>query len=178
MKHWAWILMMLLVVLGGCSRGNLLESDADGDYMQRTSTASFSRIDPQGDQQASYHGLAPSIMKADVEGLWSNSPGPETKLAMPGLGYLASPKDVTMEGFRVTPGPDGGAATITIEKLTANISTPLEQYQASLATAMATLGPMDQAAREAQVAEWEAAGTFAPGILETIRFIVAAIAGP
>ena len=182
--NWIWVIVVLaFVTLGGCANThNVLDIAADDDFYQRTSPNSVSKMDAEGNQIASFNGLAPMQLKQDAEGNWITNPGPASVISIPvpggGVGYIFSPKDVIIKGFRYTPIPAAGESAFSVDEVSTNISTPLAQHVAAIQIASATLEGMTKAEAEAMVRKWEEAGKMAPSVVEVVKLIMAAMFPP
>ena len=169
--------------LTGCANThNVLDIDKEDALYQRTSTASVGKIDMEGNQIAVYNGLSPMNIKQDADGNWVNIPGPASMISVPMPGdkvaYILSPKDVFIKGFKYTPVPADGQPAFSIEEVSTNISTPLAQHTAALASALEQLKGMTQVEAEAMVKKWEEAGKMAPSVVEIIKLAMAALFPP
>ena len=114
------VAVLLATAPPGCTH-NLLTLDKDGDLMQRTSAASVSKLDTEGNQQAAYHGLAHTLSKQDAEGIWVNTPGPVGLASLPmptgGIFQLVSPKDLILKGIKWTPEPKAGESAFQADEV-------------------------------------------------------------
>jgi hypothetical protein len=154
------VLLAVMLMATGCTH-NQLDVAPDGRISQATSTANVSRLNGEGEQQAAYHGLAPTLLKQDIEGNWVNMPGPVGILSyVPSTGqvYVISPKDAVMTGVKFTPQPAPGQPAFEAATISMNLSEPLKQHVAAYVTAMQSLVGMTQVEATARIEQMKAAG--------------------
>ncbi len=177
---WSLLIAIMVTMVGGCGTHNQLVLEPDGRVDQTTSPANVSRMDAEGGQVATNHGVGPSLVKQDAEGTWANMPGPLGVVSyIPATGqfYVVSPNDATFEGVEFTPAPVDGQPALKIAKMSVNLSTPLAQHAAAFATAAVTLQGMTQVEAAARVEQMKAAGEITSDVASLLlQFIVPLLA--
>ena len=187
MKNWILgiglfaCLIAMLLFTGCANTHNVLDVKKDGRIYQRTSDASVGRINMDGDQITAYHGLAPTQLKQDADGNWVNMGGPVTIMSIPtpgGIAYIISPKDTVLENIEYTPAPAPGQPAFKASRISADMSTPLQQHVEAITIGVAALEGMTKAEAEAMVRKWEEAGKMAPAVADVLKALIAAAFPP
>ena len=169
MRTLAILLVLVIGAMGasGCTH-NQTTLDAAGNIEQVTSPANASRMGPDGTQQASQHGIGPTLLKQDAEGNWVNMPGPVGVLSYnpnTGVFYLLTPQDATMTGVEFTPNPADGQPAFKAATLSFNLSEPLKQHVLAFVQAAKSIEGMTKTEAEARVRQMEIAGEITKDIV-------------
>jgi len=174
MKKFILLLVVLFVV--GCGTHNQTKLN-DGSVDVTTSTASQGLIDVEGNQSASYQGLAPTLIKQDAEGNWVNMGGPTGIISAPvpgtdQLAYIISQSNTSIAEIQYTPEPAAGQSKIVVKGLETNMSDTMAQHVAALGIALPVLKDMTKEEALARIEQWKIAGDIAPTIADLLVQIV------
>jgi len=159
------IVIVLMLVAGGCATHNQTKLGG-GELDAVTTTASHGVIDLDGNQTASYQGLAPTLIKQDAEGNWVNMGGPTGIMSAPvpgteQLAYIISQANTSIARVQYTPEPEAGEPQILIEGIEVNMSDPMSQHVSALQVALPVLADMTKAEALARIEQMRIAGDIA-----------------
>ena len=180
MKIQRIVTALVLLVASGCATHNQTKLGG-GSVEAVTTTASHGLIDVEGNQSASYQGLAPTLIKQDSEGNWVNMGGPTGIMSAPvpgtnQLAYIISQANTSIARVQYTPEPAAGEAQILIEGIEVNMSDPMSQHVAALQVALPVLADMTKAEALARVEQWritgEIAESMAPLLVQMINLFL------
>lgn len=136
--------------------------------------SNLSFIDKDGNQSASNIGTGATIFKSDATGAWANVPGPVgiSTIAFPGLKdengetipgtefvlTMGTPNDGEVDEIELIPNPRPGQAAFRISGVKFNISEPLKQHAAMVASLVNAIIALPEAQREVEIKRAEEAG--------------------
>jgi len=169
-------LLLLLVVAAGCQTHNRTLLD-QGEVDVTTSTASQGLIDTEGNQSASYQGLAPTLIKQDAGGNWVNMGGPTGIISAPvpgteQLAYIISQSNTSIAEIQYTPDPAAGQSQIIVKGVETNMTDTMAQHVAALNVALPVLKDMTREEALARVEQWKVAGDIAPTVADLLVQII------
>ena len=156
---------MMLAMLAGCATHNKTKLSG-GELDAVTTTASHGVIDLDGNQTASYQGLAPTLIKQDAEGNWVNMGGPTGIMSAPvpgteQLAYIISQANTSIAKIQYTPEPTAGNPQLVVEGIEVNMSDPMSQHVSALQVALPVLADMTKAEALARIEQMRIAGDIA-----------------
>lgn len=158
-----WIVLILfcasLFLLGGCNAVNNARIDGDG-ILTNAQPANLAHMDNDGQQRASFLGVAPTHLKQDDTGNWLTTPGPGGVMTFPterGPVYLWSPKDGKIKGLAFTPQPNPGEPALRADSIELNLSTVASVYAEQVKLAMDAIKDMTRVEAESRVKQLEQA---------------------
>lgn len=174
MKTWMIVMVVGLLVCVGCATHNLSTIES-GKVMTRTSTASDTKMDADGNMGATSLTLPVGQVMQDAEGTWSQQVGNFAVISMPmpggGNSYIISPKDTKIAKAKLI----NGETTVELTGLEANISTPMSVLVDGLKASLPALQGMTKEEALATVEKWKAAGTMLPTVADMLTQIINAI---
>ena len=175
-KQLIFLALMVAVAMGGCATHNQTKLSG-GEVDAVTTTASQSAIDVGGNQTASYQGLAPTLIKQDLEGNWVNMAGPTGIMSAPvpgtdQLAYIISQANTRIAKIQYTPEPAAGDAQLLVEGIEVNMSDPMAQHVAALQVALPILADMTKAEALTRVEQMRIAGEISESLAPLLAQII------
>jgi len=174
-KKLALLIVVGLLLAGGATHNQTKLGPGTVDAV--TTTASQSTIDAEGNQAASYQGLAPTVIKQDAEGNWVNMGGPTGIISAPvpgtdQLAYIISQSNTSIGEVSFTPVPAAGDPQFVVRNIQTNMSDPMSQHVAALQVALPILANMTKEEALARVEQMKAAGDIAESLAPILTQII------